>query len=102
MHWQSDAPKSVVQERFVASTDPISFALFAPCVKGNPDAQITNSTHSISAGNEAEGMMIIVADLSGRIKIYENDSTAPKSGVESLRHEQPLISLALSHSESFE
>jgi hypothetical protein len=86
MHWQSDVAKSTGQERFTASSDPITCALFAPFTRqsfrNHPSSPSPSARESLADQTKSgvDGMFVILADTSGRVRVYENDITTPKPG----------------------
>jgi WD40 repeat protein len=62
MQWQNDTSRTSGQERFVASNDAVTCAVFAPW---KSDGDTSDPTL---------GFVIIASDLSGHIRIFENGS----------------------------
>jgi hypothetical protein len=95
MKWQ-DPIRSIQYERFKPSVEPVVCALIAPSslrkvleLKGlreeTPSLQSSNEEESeadnVAVEESATGMFIITADLSGSIKIFENEvGTSLKDG----------------------
>ena len=79
LQWQSDSKASCGQEKLAISQDPITFALFAPwpCIDdGGKHRNPTNPTsyfgdHATHPANN-DGIVVIVADIYGRIRVFEN------------------------------
>ncbi|TPX60366.1 hypothetical protein PhCBS80983_g01825 [Powellomyces hirtus] len=86
MHWQADASRSSSWERFPGSTEAITCTVFAP--KGTKDI-LYGPTDSPMEHHDSqsmydlmnystEGCLIVIADMMGRIRVFENRNVGPQ------------------------
>lgn len=84
MQWQADAVKTSGHERFMAATEPITFAMFSPTNRNcHVEEKLPyNGLPTTSTGTE--NMVVIVAEVNGKIRVFENDFSAGNLSAETL------------------